>query len=178
MQNEYLVEIDWRGFELQPETPPGGRLIADRVPRERLPQLKRDLREFAASFGVADLELPSHMPNTRRALAMAEYAREHGKLTAFRDAAIYAHWREGKNLENETDLRDIAFRAGLDADAALQAMAAEPYLHRVDAIRAEAGAVGVTGIPTLIIGWYGVVGCQPYETTVQAAEHVGARRRG
>jgi predicted DsbA family dithiol-disulfide isomerase len=86
-----MVEIDWRGFELHPETPPGGKPIAERVPRERLPQLKRGLREFAASFGVTDLELPDHIPNTRRVLAIAEYAREQGKLMAFRDAAMYTH---------------------------------------------------------------------------------------
>lgn len=145
--------------------------------RERLPQLKRGLREFAASFGVTDLELPDHMPNTRRALAIAEYARELGKLDAFRDAAMHAHWREGKNLEDEQDLRDIALRAGLDPEAALQAMAAERYLQRVDAIREEATRIGVTGIPTLVASQYGVVGCQPYEVITQAVERVGACRR-
>ena len=25
LQTDYFVEIDWRGFELHPETPPGGR---------------------------------------------------------------------------------------------------------------------------------------------------------
>lgn len=178
MQNEYVVEIDWRGFELHPETPPGGRPIAERVPRERLPHLKRGLREFAASFGVLALELPDHMPNTRRALAIAEYARERGKLEAFRDAAMYAHWREGKNLEDEQDLRDIALRAGLEPEAALRAIGAKQYLQQVDAIREEATRMGVTGIPTLVIGRYGVVGCQPYEVITQAAERAGARRRG
>lgn len=178
MQNEYVVEIDWRGFELHPETPPGGRPIAERVPPERLPQLKRGLREFSTSFGVTDLELPDHMPNTRRALAIAEYARELGKLEALRDAAMHAHWREGKNLEDEQDLRDIALRAGLEPGAALQAMGAERYLQRVDAIREEATQIGVTGIPTLVIGRYGVVGCQPYEVITQAADRAGARRRG
>ena len=170
--------MDWRGFELHPETPPGGRPIADRVPRERLPQLKRGLREFAASFGVIDLELPDHMPNTRRALAITEYAREQGKLEAFRDVAMHAHWRAGKNLEDEQDLREIALDAGLEPEAALHAIGVHQYLQRVDAIREEASSIGVTGIPTLIIGQYGVVGCQSYAVIAQAAERAGARRRG
>lgn len=177
MQNEYIVEVDWRGFELHPETPPGGRPIADRVPPARLPQLKRGLREFAASFEVTDLELPDHMPNTRRVLAIAEYARALGKLEAFRDAAMYAHWREGKNLEDEQALQAIALQAGLDPDAALQAMVGEPYLQRIDVIREEASQLGVTGIPTFVAGQYGVVGCQPYEVIVQMVERAGARRR-
>nr|ART38459.1 G413 [uncultured bacterium] len=117
------------------------------------------------------------MPNTRRALAIAEYARALGKLEAFRDAAMNAHWREGKNLEDEQDLRAIALHAGLDPEAALQAMAAERYLQRVDAIREEASRIGVTGIPTLVVSQYGVVGCQPYEVIAEAVERDGARRR-
>lgn len=177
MQNEYAIDIDWRGFELHPETPPGGRPIADRVPRERLPQLKSSLREFAASFGVADLELPARLPNTRRVLAIAEYAREQGKLEAFREAAMHAHWKEEKNLEDEQDLREITLRAGLEPEAAMHARDTERYLQRVDAVREEASSMGVTGIPTWVIGRYGVVGCQPYEVIAQAAERAGARRR-
>lgn len=118
------------------------------------------------------------MPNTRRALAIAEYAREQGKLEAFRDAAMHAHWREGKNLEDGHDLREIALHAGLEPEAALRAIGAKQYLQQVDAIREEATRMGVTGIPTLVIGRYGVVGCQPYEVITQAAERAGARRRG
>ena len=178
MQNDYDVDIDWRGFELHPETPLGGRPITDRVSRERLPQLKSGLREFAASFGVENLDLPERLPNTRRALAIAEYAREQGKLEAFRDAAMHAHWREGKNLEDEHDLREIALCAGLEPEAALQARGADRYLQRVDAIREEATQIGVTGIPTFVLGRYGVVGCQPYDVIARAADRAGARRRG
>jgi predicted DsbA family dithiol-disulfide isomerase len=91
---------------------------------------------------------------------------------------MHAHWRAGKNLEDEEDLRDIALGAGLEPEAALQAMDAERYLQRVDAIREEATQLGVTGIPTLVIGRYGVVGCQPYAVITQAAERAGALRRG
>ena len=163
---------------MHPETPPGGRPIAERIPPERLPQLQSGLREFAAAFGVDNLALPERLPNTRRALAIAEYAREQGKLTAFRGAAMHAHWREGKDLEDEHDLREIARRAGLASEAALQALGAERYLRRVDAIREEATQVGVTGIPTFVLGRYGVVGCQPYEVLARAAERAGAQRRG
>jgi len=118
------------------------------------------------------------MPNTRRALAVAEYAREQGKLAAFREAAMHAHWQDGKNLEDTQDLREITLRAGLEPGAALQAMESERYLQRVDAMRAEATRMGVTGIPTLIIGRHSVVGCQPYEVIAQVAERTGAQRRG
>jgi predicted DsbA family dithiol-disulfide isomerase len=122
LQQDYAVDIDWRGFELHPETPPGERPITERIPPERLPQLQSGPHEFAAAFGVDNLALPERLPNTRRALAIAEYARDQGKLMAFRDAAMRAHWREGKDLEDEHDLREIARRAGLAPEAALRAL--------------------------------------------------------
>lgn len=91
---------------------------------------------------------------------------------------MHAHWREGKNLEDRHDLRAIALRAGLESEAALQAMGAERYLQRVDAIREEATQIDVTGIPTFVIGRCGVVGCQTYEVITRAAERAGAHRRG
>lgn len=65
-------------------------------------------------------------------------------------------WRTNKTY-------GISLSAGLEPEAALQAMDAERYLRRVDAIREEATQIGVTGIPALVIGRYGVVGCQPYD---------------
>jgi len=135
------------------------------------------LREFAASFGIKEMGWPERLPNTRRALAMAEYAREQGKLDAFREAAMDAHWCEGKDLEDESDLREIAHRVGLAPDAAVRAMNNARYLERVDALRKEATKVGVTGIPAFLFGSVCVVGCQSYEVLAEAAERAGARQR-
>jgi predicted DsbA family dithiol-disulfide isomerase len=135
------------------------------------------LGEFAASFGVTDMHFPTHTPNTRRVLALAEYAREQGQLDVFRDMAMDAYWQTGDNLEDPHVLQTLASRAGLAPDAALRAMDDLSYLKRIDAIRQEASAKGVTGIPTFFIGQEQVVGCQPYETLAQAAERAGVQRR-
>lgn len=127
------------------------------------------LRGFATGFGVHDMSTPEHLPNTRRALAMAEYARDQGVLDAFRDAAMEAHWRRGADIERDADLRETAALAGLDPDAALRAADSMAYQDRVEALRAEAHAAGVTGIPTFFFGDERVVGCQPYEELAAAA---------
>ena len=51
------------------------------------------------------------------------------------------------------------------------------YRGRVDAMGDEARRVGVTGIPTFVMGHHGVVGCQPYEVIAALAESEGATRR-
>jgi predicted DsbA family dithiol-disulfide isomerase len=150
--------------------------LEEYFPRERLAGMDAYMKEFAARFGIGDFATRDRIPNTRRALALAEVAREEGKLDAFRERAMNAHWRDGLDLENDEDLRAIATEAGLSQDAVERSR--EPrYLQRIEAIREEANAIGVEGIPTFVIGRYGFSGAQPYEAFVALAERAGAARR-
>ncbi len=144
----------------------------------RAEAMRARMAQFAASFGVKDMKHPVRLPNTRRALAVAELARDRGLLDAWRDSAMRAHWRDGMDLENE-DLAEVARRAGLDPGEALAASRDPRYLERIDKIREEASEMGVTGIPTFIFAdRIAVVGCQPFPVLAKAAEEAGARRRG
>jgi predicted DsbA family dithiol-disulfide isomerase len=145
-------------------------------PPERLASMADHMTRFAAQFGLHDFRQRDRIPNTRRALALAEVAREEGKLDAFRHRAMDAHWKEAMNLENDDDLRAIAQDAGL-ADDAVERSLDPRYLARVDAMREEANAIGVEGIPTTIIGQFGISGCQPYEVFAQVAERAGAKKK-
>lgn len=131
------------------------------------------MRAFAASFGIHDMRQPDHIPNTRAALAVAEVARDEGRLHPFRAAAMDAYWREGRDLEDPAVIRDLARDTGLDPERAAQAMTDRAYQDRIDRTRREAAAEGVTGIPTFFIGDRVVVGCQPYETLADAVERQG-----
>jgi len=168
------VKVDWRGFELHPETPPGGISITQLYPAVRMEAMKEYMENFAASFGVYDMRSPERIPNTRRALAVAEFARDNGKLDTFRDLAMQAHWKDGRDLEDDRVLCEIAANAGLDAAATTEALNSYRYFQRVDELRGEASAMGVTGIPTFIIKDRRIVGCQPYEMLADAARKAGA----
>ena len=154
--------------------------LADLFGAHRAAQMREYLRTFAASFGIPDMESPERLPNTRRALAVAELARDEGALDAWRHAAMDAYWRDGRDLEDPATLAGLAWSVGIDAEAARQVMDDPSYRARVDAIRREAGAAGVTGIPTFVFGPSSsarVVGCQPYPVLAAGAERAGARRR-
>ena len=132
---------------------------------------------FAARFGIEDFRQPERMPNTRRALALAEVARDEGKLDAYRSRAMEAHWKDGMNLEDDDDLRAIAHEVGLTTDAVERSHSDRQYLGRVDATREESERIGVQGIPTFVIGRSGLSGCQPYEILAEFVTSAGARRR-
>lgn len=185
LQDEFELEVEWVGYELHPETPPGGVPLASYLPDADA--MLGYVRSFAAGFGIPDLAAPSRLSNTRRALAVGEHARTVGRLDAFRAAAFDGYWREGNPLEDDAGLRAVALAAGLDPDAALAAASDPEVLARVDAARRRARAAGVTGIPAFdfvpegaLVGGDAplrVVGCQRYEVLAEAARRAGARRR-
>jgi 2-hydroxychromene-2-carboxylate isomerase len=146
----------------------------------------RYVREFAASFGIADLRPPERLANTRRVMAAARHAREVGRLGAFTAAAYDAYWRRGAGIATDEEIAEVARAAAIDPAAAVAAASDPALLADVDAARQSAVAAGVTGIPTLDFGpgpgatgaGARVVGCQRYEVLAEAARRAGARRRG
>lgn len=168
--------MDWRGFELHPETPEGGVGIGRLFGAGQVEPMRQHMKRFAAQFGIHDMRHPDRLPNTRRILAAAELARDEGRLDDFRAAAMNAYWRGGADLEDTAVVREIARQVGLDADSAVAAMDDPRYLDRVDAVRRESINAGVTGIPTFFIGEQTIVGCQPYPVLASAVERAGGAR--
>lgn len=145
-------------------------------PPERLHGMSSYMKNFAAQYGIDDFVQRERVPNTRRALALAEVAREERRLEEYRQRAMDAHWKHGLDLEDDAVLATLARDAGLPDDAVERSRGAE-YLRRIDAIREEANAIGIHGIPTFVLGRYRISGAQPYEAFVALATHAGAARR-
>lgn len=150
-------------YELHPGIPPEG------VPRERvLPaayreQVEAGLNQMASAAG---LELKPHerLINSRRALQAAEFARLEARFKPMHRELFRAYWDEGRDLSDMAVLREAAGRAGLDADAMAAAVDADTYGHELDARRAEAEELMITGIPAHVVAdRYLVMGAQPYE---------------
>ncbi len=137
--------------------------------------MKDYIQRFAATFGVYDMKRSGKMPNTRRALAMAEFARDQGRLDEFRSLTMDAHWKDGQDIEDTTVLQNLAADSGLDPGKAILAAADRVYLKRVDDLRLEYKQVGVGGIPTFVFGTEPVEGCQPYEVLAAAALRAGVK---
>lgn len=174
---ELDLTLDWHGFELHPTTPRGGMPLTRLFGNVNLDALHARTQRFAAGFGVTNFRPPDHLNNTRRALAVAELAREEGVLDRYRHAAFDANFRHQKDLESDAELRALAMISGLDPERAVAAADSPEYLARVDERQARARADGIGGIPTFIFGSERVVGCLPYETLRAAALRAGAVAR-
>jgi predicted DsbA family dithiol-disulfide isomerase len=176
LRREYTVEVEWRGFELHPETPPGGTTM-ERLFPGRSQAMRAQVEGFAEGFGLKNMQVPERVNNTRRVLAVTEWARDQGLLEPFHQVATEAYWRQNADLEDPEAVALLAAQVGLAPEAARSAMDSPEFLARVDAVREEAAASGVKSIPTFFIGETRVVGCQPYEVLAAAVLRAGATPR-
>ena len=181
------------GFELHPEIPAGGMDIYRMFRPAQVEAMHARLSSVADGMGVP-FTPRRHAPSTRPALAISDLARERGRLDAWREAAMNAHWRDGLDIEDRDVLRELAELAGLDADEALAVLDRPDLESLIQAQRLEAYRWGVNSIPTWFMlpsGWtpgdarppedepqpVRVVGCQPMEVVEQAAQMAGATPR-
>ena len=51
----YDLEIDWRGYQLHPETPEGGMDLSAMFGAARLPAMREHMLGFAKGFGITDM---------------------------------------------------------------------------------------------------------------------------
>ncbi len=165
---EFPLRWEWRGYELHPYLPEEGLDIREVLPRPLREAKRQEVKALAARLGVP-LGSVRRIGSSRGILAMAEFAREQGRLDAFRREALDAYWCTGADLADAAQLRCIAQRAGLEPESALAASRAEEYRARVVAQREEALDQGVTGVPAFVFSGYPLLGCQPYETLARVA---------
>ena len=143
--------------------------------------MRERLHGVAAEVGLK-MESRDVLINSRRALAAAEFAREHGRYSAMHHALFQAHWELTGRLENVDDLVAIGAEVGLDPDALRAAIEDGRYEAVIDETRREAESAGINAIPAHVFGSrYLVVGAQPYEVFRQVLSlpsFAGEVRRG
>jgi predicted DsbA family dithiol-disulfide isomerase len=161
LKQDYDVEVTWEPFLLRGDVPEGG------MPNPRDIQSKQQafggrLLQMAEEAGL-QMVLPDWMPNTRRALAATEYAKDQGKGDAFHRAVFHRFYGEGENIEDWLVLRAVAQEVGLDPDEMQEQTDSPKYKSLLEQKFREAYQLGVSGVPLYVFDHqYGISGAQPY----------------
>lgn len=114
------------------------------------------------------------VPNSRRALVLAEYARSVGCFEDVHRRLFRAYWVEGRDIGSDSVLLHVAAEAGLDRGEAA-ARLGDPDLHaRVEQETARALSAGANGVPAWAIDERILVpGAQPHELFERVLEKLG-----
>jgi predicted DsbA family dithiol-disulfide isomerase len=164
--------VTWLPFELHPEAPPEGIPREVYFGRERSARMHSHLESVAQSVGL-EMRSRDVIINSRRALGMAELARERGLYEAVHHALFKAHWEGSGKLEDVDDLVRIGAAAGLDGAEVREVVESRRYDEVIDENRRLATSAGINAIPAHVFDRrYLVLGAQPYEVLKEVVDKV------
>ncbi len=161
--------MEWLPFDLHPEYPPEG------VPRTDLekrygPGVNDRTRATIEATGWT-YNPPETIPNSRRALAVTELARDRGLHEPVHDRLMHAYWSEAADLGDEEVLLALVGAAGLDPEEAREALEDDTFVDRVLESTKTANMHGINAIPAFVFDHrLLVMGAHPHETFEQAIE--------
>ncbi|GAA2069394.1 DsbA family oxidoreductase [Microbacterium hatanonis] len=180
-----VVEVVFHSYELAPDTPvdfDGGETdyLAHHkgIPAEQAREMLDRVTGVAADAGLEYRFDKLKHTNTVKAHQLLHFAKAEGKQPELTERLMSAYFTEGRHLGRDDELVALAADAGLDPEAARDALVSERYLDDVRADQAQAQAYGINGVPFFVIdGKYGVSGAQPAEAFAQIARQVWEERR-
>ena len=133
---------------------------------------------MAEKLGV-NMKLPtvSPYPYTNLAFQGLEFAKDHGKADEYNDAVFRAFFQQSRDIGCIDVLADIAKEVGLAPEQFRDAFEQGAYSDRVQQLlRTTYERIGVTAVPTMIIGRQRLEGLYLADTIRQVIE--GELRHG
>jgi predicted DsbA family dithiol-disulfide isomerase len=164
LQRDFPVDVEWRPFELHPETPRTGANLRGRLGSiARVRAYTRNIINLAQASGIA-MRMPEVISNSHLALEAAEFARDYGGFARYHGALFHAYFEEGRDIGDVDVLCEIARDTGVDDQGVRQALVDEAYRERIDQITREARGDEILSTPTFVFsGGFRLVGAQDYD---------------
>ncbi len=178
LRKNYEIEVRWKAFPLHPDTPEEGLSLEELYAGRgvNINNVLMRLKQVADELGLP-LGKRKRTYNSRLAQELAKWAESKGKGDPFDEAVFRAYFVDGRNIGKADELVTLAKGIGLPEEEARSVLEARTFKEAVDADWERSRSLGITGVPTFVIGERGVVGFQPYEALEQFVKGCGARKR-
>ncbi len=179
------VEIVWKSFQLDPS------LITDTrtsmleyfvktkgVSEEQALQMFSGAIHMAKEAGISmDIE-KGILANSFNAHRLIQFAKAKNLGNEIEEALFKIHFEEGKNIDDNSVLSEVASSVGLDADEVKQILNSDAYSYEVKQDEMEARNIGVRGVPFFVFDdKYAISGAQPVEAFLQTLEKVWEEKK-
>jgi predicted DsbA family dithiol-disulfide isomerase len=162
------LAIRWHPFQLDPTIPPEGRNRQEYLSRkfgspERIQQLHANVEAASAAEGIPfAFDRIKVSPNTLDAHRLIRWSRAAGLQDEIVEALFRAYFIEGRDIGDRAVLAEIAAASGMNRELIAARLASDEDRSLVQAEIEQAQRIGVTGVPTFILGGrHGLVGAQP-----------------
>ena len=170
LQQEFDIDVEWKGFEIHPETPKKGITLEDMgMDRGYLDILMKNVEKLAKDVDL-ELKSPLRLSNSKMALEIAEYAKNKGKFEDYHDEVFKSYWLEEKDIGDAKVLFKIVEKVGLDQADLKEYLKTGIAAKKIAEYLKEIKSYGISGVPTFFIGYDIFTGVQPYEVLKKAVE--------
>lgn len=115
--------------------------------------------------------------NSRLAQELAKWAESKGRGDPFHDAIFRAYFVDGKNIAKVDLLSALAKSIGLSEKEARSVLELRTYKEAVDSDWSRSHLLGITAVPTFLIGDRVLVGFPTYERLEDLVKACGAKKR-
>ncbi len=178
LRKNFEIETKWTAFPLHPETPEEGMTLEELFAGRNydIEKAKLRLRQVADELGLP-LGERKKTYNSRLAQELAKWAEKQGKEDAFHEAVFRAYFVDGKNIAKVDELAILAKSIGLSAKEARSVIESRTLREAVDADWSRSHKLGITSVPTFVLGDQAIVGFQPYENLEQFFKSCGVEKR-
>jgi predicted DsbA family dithiol-disulfide isomerase len=172
------VFVRWRPFMLDPGIPPEGLdrhdYLLSKFGAERLKTIHDPLIAAGEELGVPyDFDAITRTPNTLDAHRLIRWSHTVERQHEMAERLFMAYWSEGQDVGDRDVLAACAGEAGINAQQIRELLDSEQDVAETRAEIEHATKIGVTGVPTFILGQsYALVGAQSPEVLADAIGRV------
>jgi predicted DsbA family dithiol-disulfide isomerase len=174
------IEITWKSFQLAPDMKTDTSISIDEYLAihkgfsiEKAREMNTYVTQIAKQEGLSFNFDRSIVANTLLAHQMLHFARTVGKQEVTKERLLKAYFTDGKNIDDEQTLLELATEIGLDIDKLNQALNSNDFVDEVKADIDEAQQLGVRGVPFFVFNRsHAISGAQLVEVFVETIQQV------
>jgi len=165
---------NWRVFQLNPEMPPEGMDRREYLETkfggpDRAKEIYGRIEQAAGDAGLTvAFDKIGRTPNTMDAHRLIRWAKSTGQQNAIVNQLFHRYFENGEDISDHEVLLEVAESAGMERDVVQKLLDSDADREMLAEEDATARQMGVTGVPTFIVGGrYVLQGAQPAETWVK-----------
>lgn len=177
---ESQAEISFKAYQLNPNTPTDSAVstydsLAKKFGQtvEQAKEMTKGVAQHARSVGL-EYDFDNMVEaNTLAAHRLVKWAETQEKDAELTEQLMHQYFVEARNVGDHEVLLNIAEEIGLPREEAKQVLATDQFMAQVQVDIAEAGQIGVQGVPFFVVNRkYALSGAQPLEAFVEALEQI------
>ena len=178
LRSTFEIDVAYRHFPLHPDTPEDGLTLEELFAGRNIDilaaqtRMSRLMAEEGLPYGARTMTYNSHL-----AQELGKWADTQPNGQEIHEALFQAYFVDNVNLAKIESLIKIAAQVGLPALEADRVLTKRQFREAVSADWQRSRALGITAVPTFVIGDRGLVGAQPYEQLAAFASSAGATQR-